>query len=63
MKLVTPELRDKRTLFAQRLPLIMDEAGRLGLFATMQALHKAVQAVGYEVANEFSESSKKTVLS
>ena len=40
----------ERHEFVTKLPLIMVEAGRLGLFQTMHCLHEAVQKSGYELA-------------
>lgn len=38
--------------FAVRLSYMMAEAGQLGLFRTMQALHEAVRQVGWELAEQ-----------
>lgn len=47
----TPKLTSARRAFAQRLPLVMVEAHRLGLHRTGHALHDAVQKVGYEISD------------
>lgn len=50
----------KRTKeFITKLTLLKDEAGRLGLFATMQALDPAIKKVGYEVADLKMKKGKK----
>lgn len=38
----------ERAEFVSNLPLVMDRAGRLGLFKTMQKLHEAVREAGWE---------------
>ena len=43
------DLRGARAEFARNLPLVMVEAGTLGLYETMHALHDAVRKVGYEL--------------
>lgn len=40
-----------RQAFCAELPLVMERAGRLGMFRTMHKLHEAVKEVGYEWAD------------
>ena len=46
----TSALRDRWRSLTERLVLLKDEAGRLGLFRTMHALDHATRAVGWERA-------------
>jgi hypothetical protein len=40
--------------FASRLSLLKNEAGRLGLFETMQKLDVPLQAVGFEIERKIA---------
>lgn len=45
--------------FVAKLPLVMDEAHRLGLFVTGHALHEAVRKAGYELAERLTAPAKE----
>jgi hypothetical protein len=51
------KIRGARREFCMELPVIMNKAGALGLYRTLHALHEAVRAVGYEVA-ELEDGTK-----
>lgn len=53
---VTQERRKAIDDFISRLALMKEEAGRLGLYQTMQALEIPVTKVGYELAEILSET-------
>lgn len=55
------ELERARREFASKLSLLKYEAGRLGLFCTMQKMESAVRMVGYELAGtpELFDAVKK----
>lgn len=46
---------EERSEFIQRLPVVMHEAGRLGLWKTMHALHEVIQTAGWEMAEKVPE--------
>ena len=52
----TQAMRD----FVARLPLVMDEAHRLGLHVTGHAMHEAVRKSGYELADLIEKHAKET---
>jgi hypothetical protein len=51
---VTPERRREIDSFISRLSLMKEEAVRLGLYRTHQALRQPVHTVGYELADLLS---------
>ena len=46
----TPEAREERRALATELPLIEDRLRRAGLWKTAVVMNKAVQAIGWEIA-------------
>jgi len=45
-------LNQQRIDFARELTTIKDRAARLGLWRTMHALDRAIQEIGWEIAND-----------
>lgn len=50
-------LEDPRKAFVSNLPLVMNKAGELKLWKTMHALHGAVRAAGWELAEQLIKES------
>jgi len=50
-KLINEAAGMRKLDFANRLSLLQDEAGRLGLFKTMHILHEASRAAGFELTD------------
>jgi hypothetical protein len=54
---------EKQKEFASRLMLMKEEAGRLGLFATMQRMDVPLRMIGFEMAGDIlaCERYEKTI--
>lgn len=48
----------KQTEFASELALVMNKAGSVGLYATMQQLHEAVRVVGHEIEGQMLKAAR-----
>lgn len=54
----SPHIEDmNRHDFVRWLPLIMSQAGKVGLYKTMHTLHEAVRVAGWELAERMEKES------
>lgn len=53
------DITDEQRAFAAKVVALKAEAGRLGLYQTMQALEPATQTVGWELAERMGGKSSK----
>jgi hypothetical protein len=49
---------ERQKEFASRLSLMREEAGRLGLYATMQLLADPLRMVGFEISGDIMAGSR-----